>query len=224
MTPTVLLACACGRQPASSGFYDDFYRCMLPNDASKRMRVESNHVSRNMRYIIDLALTNGFDGVVYVDDDLRFEPDFVLRLLAHGKDRVAPLVCQRLPPFKPYIMDDTAEGFQYVPIPVGAQGLIEVPMFAGMPGWTSTDVLRRLPFPAFPENTWNGDEWLQGDLGFSRALKTLGVRTYCDLDCVVGHVGTYQVRQRRGADGAWGSEFVVNEGTLRAVAPTGATV
>jgi len=196
MGSDVLLGAACGRMAPSPVFFDDFYRVKLPTTNSARMRATSASISQNMNAIIMTALQADFDYIVYVDDDLRFEPDFVTRLLSHGKDRVAPLVCQRIPPFQPFTFKGWTEqkGFEYLVLTAEHQGLIRVPMFAGMPGLIATKIFRKLSWPYFPENIYREDgSWLQADLQFSKKLYDAGVETWCDLDCVAQHTGQFHV-------------------------------
>jgi hypothetical protein len=222
--PKVLLAAACGRTPPSALFFDDFYRAQLPTNGSKRARITGSHVGLNMNAIIDTALTGSFDYICYVDDDLRFDADFVLRLLSHGKARVAPLVCERLPPFRPYLFQGfKGPALEYLTLTANDRGLIRVPMIAGMPGLIATEIFARIERPWFPENIYLKDgSFFQGDLQFTKKLYEAGVESWCDLDCRVHHTGQYHVSQKFDeATQTWGVQMTFQEGQTGAIASDG---
>jgi hypothetical protein len=204
VTSKVLLAAACGRRPASAYFFDAFYNVKLP-PGSGYQRVTGAHITRNMNAIINMAIED-YDYLFYVDDDLLFDTDVVMRMLAHQKDRVSPLVCHRCPPFPPFLLDElNPDGtFHYMTLPLHT-GLIRVPIgIMGAPGLTATSVLRQLTPPYFPENTAT----MQGDVAFTAKLHALGVESYCDLDTRFDHIGEHRVSLQF-VDGGWTAQLAV---------------
>ena len=198
--PSVLFAVAAGRQAQYAPFYDHFYRTELP-PGSARLTVRSAHISRNMNAIFDTAVNGPYDYVFYTDDDLLFDVDLVLWMIAHleGRplERVVPLVCHRQPPHALFIVDGLEPGqpWRYVDLPPDASGLVQVPGHMGAPGLIATSLLRRLPRPWFPENTYLPDEdrTEQGDTRFTRAVHAAGAITYVDTDVRMWHTGVYAV-------------------------------
>ena len=221
----VLLACAAGRQVASPAFLHDFYQVRLP-EGSARCLIRGAHVEMGINTIINSAIEQHFDYIFYMDDDFRCESDVVLRCLQHGKDRVSPIITERLPPFRPYVFDRfDGEVPHFLPVPPTQKGLWQVPMIAGCPGLMATAIFRQLPFPWFPPNEFLPQEgvpgdvkyaqaWRQGDMGFTRKLAAHGVRSYIDLDQAFGHEGTYQVRHHYDlAEQRWRTALITPEGT-----------
>jgi hypothetical protein len=161
------------------------------------MIAEGAHVEKGMNSIIQHVLDEEFEWLLYVDDDLRFGPDLCEVMLYHNRQRVAPLVVERLPPFRPYIfdgIDDDGVSLNWMQIPPTAAGLIQVPMIAGAIGLIHNDVLRLLKFPWFPPNEYVGRIWAQGDLSFTRNLYKANVKSYVDLDYCIYHAGRYFTR------------------------------
>lgn len=123
-----------------------------------------------------------------VTDDHLFEPDLLLRLLAHNLDIVAPLVCLRRLPYAPAIFHSTPEGYKGYTWPEldGHTGLLPVPTMGG-----PLALIHRRVFDAI------GKPWFRSqpddpnpceDLYFFDRARQLGFQPYCDLDLILGHI------------------------------------
>ena len=81
------------------GRYVDFEQSLellqVPQ-GTKQWRIRSGACAMNCN--IGVSKRVG-DWVWFIDDDHTFEPDVLLRLLAHNKEIIAPLVPMRYPPF-----------------------------------------------------------------------------------------------------------------------------
>lgn len=214
----VCLAACMGRRPFSIEFFDRFYGVQLPI-GSVRIKTSGAHVEKGMNSIIEFAFANKCTHIIYVDDDLLFQPDFVDRLLSHNKDRVSPLVTERTPPFRPYCFNDIdADGeLVWMPIPNEATGLLEVPIIAGMPGLITTKALSKLPRPCFPTNFYleDGVTMRQGDIEFGKRLFFANVPCYMDLDCIVEHLAEVRVKMYNNK-GNWRPMLYFEEGERKA--------
>lgn len=134
-------------------------------------------------------------------DDHRFDPDTLLRLLAHEKDVVAPLCALRTPPFQPSLF--TADGQEVTWEQIkGVHGLLPVEATGG-PGM----VIRRHVLEAV------GDPWFESmpgtrvlpkeDLYFCAKVRKAGCDIYVDLDTPIEHITSMSVRPHQDEHGSW---------------------
>lgn len=150
-------------------------------------------------------------------DDHVFEPDCLLRLLAHDVDIVVPLVLMRTPPYAPVVtnrqMDDLDEhgNISYeIAFDLPASGLHEV-QTAGSAGM----LVRRHVIEAMPDPWFETDgRGLNEDFTFCRKAREAGFRIWCDVDTPMGHIAPHTVWPDF-RDGAWAPNLVLdNQGTV----------
>jgi hypothetical protein len=129
--------------------------------------------------------------VCLLTDDNPVPPDMLLRLLDHQVPLVAPLVCLRMPPyrpslfayhgedgFRPYALDD-------LPPP---PGLLPVASFGGPGVVIRREVIDKVGMPFF-ENMPGplGREEPHEDLYTFTKCRQAGFQPLVDLGCVIGH-------------------------------------
>jgi glycosyltransferase involved in cell wall biosynthesis len=148
------------------------------------------------------------DWVWFIDDDHTFEPDVLLRLLAHGKDLVAPLVPMRYPPFDLVlyrslgITDGRFHSDYYRIDAIGKQtglmrveGLPKAGLLAREKVWTT------LTDPWFKVGRIKPDE-IDDDRLLMIELKQAGFELWADLDQDMTHLRTIALKARRDKEGA----------------------
>lgn len=162
--------------------------------------LKPNSLIYDSRNLLSLyAIENGYDNVLWLDSDMMFPPDTLLRLQAHELDMVTGLYVKRTPPINPVIfrtlseplrradgkLEKNADPYTNYPhdtlFPVAACGFGCV--------LTSTKLLRAVwdKFgPAFTPYTWAGE-----DLSFCHRVNQLGYQIYCDSTLSLGHIGTH---------------------------------
>lgn len=153
--------------------------------------------SRNM--ISLYAIEQGFDNVMWLDSDMMFPPDTLLRLQAHNEDMVSGLYVKRKTPVEPVL-------FKTIEEPVrNADGKLSknITMYMDFPrdsyfpvagcGFgcvlTSTKLLKAVwdRFgPAFTPFPWAGE-----DISFCYRVNQMGYTIYCDSTVSCGHIGTH---------------------------------
>jgi GT2 family glycosyltransferase len=148
------------------------------------------HIQVARQLVCDLAVDQGYDVLVMLDDDATFPPDTIGRLYKHGKEIVTALAYQRLVPYGPCIFETDMEGKGRVLEGYEHTGLREVGASGLHCAMIHTSVFRKLR-KAGVLNFFGGFENKFGeDLAFSQNLKKIGVPLYCDTDFVAGHIGS----------------------------------
>ena len=150
--------------------------------------------------LAEIAVTGGFDRILYLDSDMVFEPDMLQRFhaqLDEGREVVCGLYTTRKPPIHTtlysamYLTKDENEKFSRPVLermegyPLNEPFRVKGCGFAGV--MLQVDVLRRItdifgapfsPLPGFGE-----------DLSFCLRAAELGIEIWCDPRIRFGHVG-----------------------------------
>lgn len=153
--------------------------------------------SRNL--ISLMAIEKEFDNVMWLDSDMMFPPNTLLKLQAHKTDMVTGLYVTRHAPVEPVLYDvleepaRNADGYlekkihPYTDFPRDAYFPVAGCGFGCV--LTSTNLLKRVwdEFgPAFTPFPWAGE-----DISFCHRVNLLGYQIYCDSTVSCGHIGTY---------------------------------
>lgn len=130
-------------------------------------------------------------------DDHTFEPDILMRLLAHDVPVVAPLVLRRNVPNRTVIYKSDG-----TPLSLRADEHGLRPVYAvGNAGMLiRRSVLEAVGDPWFVHN---GPERAGEDLAFCGKLRRLGIPIAVDLDTFMGHITPVEIWPHRAADGTW---------------------
>jgi hypothetical protein len=138
-------------------------------------------------------------------DDHVFEPDALMRLLAHEVDVVVPLILRRGPPFVPLVFSaETERGYiPYAYDEIPQEGLFEVVMAA-----TGGMLVRRHVLEAIIEQQghdavfeYEAGERLTEDFHFARKILACGFKIHCDPTVVFGHIGLFTIWPHRNGAG-----------------------
>lgn len=154
--------------------------------------------SRNQ--IAKAALEQGYDRVMYIDSDMQFSPDLLLKLneqLDSGLDYVSALCFMRMTPTKPCIYKNVTYGKNDFGIyhtcdpilsyPKNQLFEVEASGFGAV--MMNTEVIRKVT-----ENYGMPFSPMMGfgeDISFCWKVGQLGIKMYCDSRIKVGHIGTY---------------------------------
>jgi glycosyltransferase involved in cell wall biosynthesis len=144
--------------------------------------------SRNR--LVQDALKTGADWILFLDSDMRFPPDTLLRLLSYDRDIVAANCVLRAFPTRATAWGDGAHVFTAA----DADGLEEVESIGTAVMLIRSSVFARLPPPAFKFEDKPDDpfSFLGEDQYFCRKARECGFRIWIDhgLSQSVAHVGT----------------------------------
>jgi glycosyltransferase involved in cell wall biosynthesis len=142
--------------------------------------------SRNR--IIQHALDSNSDYVFFVDADMVFQPDVLLKLYAHDLPMVNALAFRRTFPSYPCIFKwvDANKCYETVEY---TNGLLEVDATGMACHLIKTEVFRKMKKPYY----YYRDNLFSSDLTFCENAKKLGYKIMIDTDVKIGHIGAEQI-------------------------------
>lgn len=174
--------------------------------------------ARNRNVIIQQALDNEADYLLFLDDDTCPPPNILTKLIAHDKDMVTGLYVMRNFPHKPIIFgyaDDAGRCAHVFPqdgneelIPCVASGLgaclINTRVFRGMnEPWITLGELEK-------------DHWCD-DISFFNRARESGFSLFCDPTVRCGHMASVTITPEY-SDGQWRVSYDT-QGTSRVLIP-----
>lgn len=198
----ILMVIPTGEMARKATFYDHFNMIQKP-EGTVVMFVHGQSVAANRNQGIKAALEYGCTHIFFLDDDVIAKPDILFQLLKHQKEVVCALQLARNYPHRPYLFDKSIEGgkFRWWTLEGDASGLIPIKA-AGLGAiLIRTEVFTQLDLPYFRLGQISAED-LGEDLDFFNRINKLGIQSYCDLDCRVGHVATATIWPEQ-VKGAW---------------------
>jgi GT2 family glycosyltransferase len=147
-----------------------------------------------------------------MDDDHRFDPDILMRLLDHDVDVAVALTSKKFPPYEPVLYERTGEAYSDLKsIELkGKSGLIEVDA-CGKPGMLiRKHVLDAIgdPWCEYKDSEQGAEDW---DLSYK--IRKAGFKIHADLDNKLGHMAPVAIYKQQDPNGNWGTMLAVsNEG------------
>ena len=134
--------------------------------------------------IVQEALNNNSDYLLFIDADMVFSPDLLLRLLKHDVPFVNALAFRRIKPHYPCIFKWNEKEKCYETVPYFG-GLLEVDA-TGMPAvLIKMEIFKKMKQPWY----YYEDHLFSSDLTFCRNAKKLGYKILIDTDLKIGHIG-----------------------------------
>ena len=160
--------------------------------------------------MIEQALLHKCTHIFFIDDDMAFKADTLVRLLAHDVDIVSGLYLQRRYPHSPIIFDEMDEiGNSRFNFLSAHSGLIPI-VAAGLGCCLiKTSVFEKLEKPYIRLGEIHSDEWCD-DIGFFKRLGDVGVKSFCDLDVLVGHIASMIIWPSKNKNDEWMVEYDTN--------------
>ena len=175
-------------------FFTSIMKMNKPEETE--IAVSSSSLVYDARHVLaHKALSEGFDRVLWLDSDMRFDPDLMERLSAdldQGLEFVSALYFTRKNPVKPCVyrvchnmpngkgkMAPTAIAFEEIP-----DGLFEIEGCGFGAVMMTSDLIRKCgDLPFFPMGGYGED------FTFCRKARAEGAKLYCDGRIKVDHVG-----------------------------------
>ena len=133
------------------------------------------------------ALVSEVDWVMWLDSDIVYDPDIIIKLMAHDKDMVTGLYYKRTPPYTPCIYKLEDERLSvYLDYPEDELFKVEAAGFGCMLMKASVikAVHEKYGGCFFPVNGIGGE-----DLSFIKRARECGIEVWCDSSVKCGHVG-----------------------------------
>ena len=159
------------------------------------LEMDAGTVLSNQRQVLsDSALAMQADHIMWLDSDMTFPEDVIIRLLEHKKNVVCATYSKRVEPFHPtaFYNIDPVE-----PVDTEGNGLVAI-KYSGMGCMlVKASVVDQMPSPHYPlkwhapSSTWHGE-----DMGFCDLLADNDIKIFCDLDLSreIGHLGQQEYR------------------------------
>jgi glycosyltransferase involved in cell wall biosynthesis len=139
------------------------------------------------------ALKHGVDYVLFLDDDMVFEPDLLINLIKCDKDIVGGLTFMRREPHEPSVYMISSDRRTYVPIYLWKpKEIIEcdaIGMAATLVKGSVFDKMKKISLVY--KDIWgffDNENFTGEDLRFCQKSRELGYKIYCDTSQLVGHI------------------------------------
>lgn len=184
-------------------FYDYLNQLEKPPN-SMLMSAHGSSVANNRNKIIEQSIEHNCTHILFLDDDMAFKNDMLNRLLKHDKDIVSGLYLKRAYPHQPLIFDYQHDDGSVRSIYLNGHenGLLEV-VAAGMGACLiKTDVFRNMEKPWIRLGEIEKDQWCD-DIGFFNRARAVGYKVFCDMETLVGHIGSMVIWPHKSPEGNW---------------------
>lgn len=152
---------------------------------------QASMVTRARNHLAWNAVRQGADWLLFIDSDMTFPPDAMLRLVNHDKDIVGATYCKRVPPY------EMLGRFKEDAKPTDA--LVEADALPAGFLLIRANAISGLPMPWFFESNdesavreENPAGLISEDINFCVKAKAHGLSIFCDLSLSyeVGHIGS----------------------------------
>jgi len=144
-------------------------------------------------------------GILWIDADMAFPEDTLVKLLSHGKDIVLCNAYKKAPPYGPVVGMLDKGRLMTLHVPPSKGELRRVQTGGTGMCWTSLDVFRKVDFPWFyqqyirppedinvhPDAIIRDHTYVSEDINFFVRADAAGFPVYCDFSIEIGHIGDY---------------------------------
>src|SRR6266545_2417946 len=210
----ILVALITGEYIRQASFLPSFIGLQRPpNSVTSTVHGQSPASGRNE--VIKQALDNNCTHIFFMDDDMVFPPDTLMKLIAHDKPIVSALYLLRSFPHRPAFFDKAySDGkCKYTPLTRDLKGLVKGVNAGFGAVLISTEVFSKLEQPYVRLGELEKDGWCD-DIGFFNRCREAGYDIWCDLDTPVGHM-TSSVIWPENLDGEWFTNYKHPSGNVR---------
>jgi len=188
MEPKVYIGVPTAEFARPAVFYDYLEFLQVPSNTMRRA-FHTNSAAHNRNLIIDDALAHDCTHILFIDDDMAFAPNSLMKLLAHDKHVVSGLYFNKAYPHPPVIfnLDDNFRLQRHL-LQDGETGLIEVSACGFGFMLVNTNIFDFIKTPYVRHGELQEDKRNE-DMSFCLRLGEEGISIFCDLSVVVGHIG-----------------------------------
>ena len=163
------------------------YRAMYSSE------LEGANLAANRIEGVNNAVEAGAHWVMFIDSDMTFEPDAVLRLVARDVDIVSGLCVKKAQPHAPTIYMENKEegGFNHM-LDFPLDEMVECDATGTAFLLIKIEVFKKMdtPYFAFPPQE-KRDKPMGEDMYFCTKARELGYKIFVDTSVIIGHLGEY---------------------------------
>jgi len=160
------------------------------------LTVEGTYIHTNRNDLAEQALKAGCDYILWLDDDMRFPKDTLLRLLRRRKKIIGANYPTRKAPFVPVAIASIEGRTKHMP-KSDEDPLTPVEAIGFGVALTHTEVFNSIRYPWFENNRdRENDRWVGEDVDFCMKAREAGYEVFVDneLSAEVAHIGTFEYR------------------------------
>lgn len=214
MHTRVLVSLITGEYVRQASFIPSFISLQRP-EGSVTSTVHGQSPAAGRNTVIRQALENNCTHIFFMDDDMVFPPDTLMRLLVHDKPIVTALYLLRSFPHRPAFFDKAYSNGKnkFASLVPGMKGLVKGTNAGFGAVLIKTEVFRAMEDPWVRLGELDKDGWCD-DVGFFNRAREAGYDVYCDLDVQVGHM-TYNTIWPEYLNGEWYTNYKHQSGNVR---------
>jgi len=186
--PKILIGLSTGEFIRKANFLPSFLGLDKP-DGTLMTTVHGQSPAEARNKIIEQALANDCTHVLFLDDDMEWPADMLIKLINHNVDGVMGLYLMRNYPHFPVAFDRAfPNGFnKFLYLEPHVRGLVEITNGGLGCFLCKTDVFRKMEKPWVTLGEIVKDGWCD-DVSFFNRYRAAGFKLYLDTDVRVGHM------------------------------------
>lgn len=157
--------------------------------------IQGNHITKARQLAVRDAIAGGFSHILFFDDDMKFPPDTLIKLLRHDVDAVSiNYVRKDINNNTPLVL-----GLDGLPVSSKGKNGIEEIGWIGFGGvLIKLELLKQIPDPIF-SMPWIAErnDWLTEDFFFCKIFREHGGRIFVDHDLSnqSAHIGDFYYKE-----------------------------
>jgi glycosyltransferase involved in cell wall biosynthesis len=201
----ILITYTTGEEVRRPDFYD-FFNMLDKPDGAVILPSHDKSPAHGRNELIKAAQENKCDYILFIDDDMAFGPDALIKLLEHDVDIVTGLYVGRGYPHQPVIFDLADDNGWTAPMYLIDKPHLKPIVAAGF-GFllVKTVIFDLLQKPYIRLGELNSEQWCD-DIGFFNRVRQANIRSYCDMNVTLGHMGRVTVWPEY-KDGQWYTKY-----------------
>src|SRR5215831_3957474 len=199
----VLIGVTTGEYARRADFYDYFHMLQKP-EGTMMIFCHDRSPAHGRNLIIEAAIENNCSHILFIDDDMAYKPDALMKLLEHDVDIVSGLYLSRAYPHAPLAFDLAAEDGSACPVYLMGGEKRLTPIVAAGFGFllVNTRIFQFLEKPYVRLGELDSEQWCD-DIGFFNRVRKAGIQSFVDFECLIGHIGTMIIWPNQMPDGRW---------------------
>lgn len=139
------------------------------------------------------AISFGAERLFFLDDDMLTSSNTIIRLYKHQKDFVTALAYMRVPPYHPCVYKGKTRENKWLECMAYKEGLVEIEASGLSCALININVIKKISEKKKKQIKKRGGLFYISrfgeDMNFSQDLLDIGVKSYCDTDLIIQHLG-----------------------------------